>query len=363
MAHFVGGGGGVAAEFVGVGGEGVAEDVLRPGDAGGAGGGGEEALEAVLGESVGWACLGERVGGEPGAEVCADGDGARGGCFGVGLGEEDVFGADVCGAEAEAFVWAEAGEEADGEVGEEAVGVGLGVGEECAGLVGCEDGAAWGGRADGGETFGGVVWEESVLGAPGEDGGEGTEELVVHGRGEGCKECAEGARRVGGEVVAKGADGAGGGLAVALEGLGAEVFAGGGEGGEEVFHRSAKGGGFGDGLGGLGEGGAGGEEGEGGFGVAELRGGEGDGVSGVLGVEPRLGLGEGAEAGAAAAVGEVGGGVVAASVRGAGDAAVAVAGGGCFHVTQNNWQARRLEGRSRRAVRRRIFAFVRFFGL
>ena len=104
VAHFVGGGGGVAAEFVGVGGEGVAEDVLRPGDAGGAGGGGEEALEAVLGESVGWACLGERVGGEPGAEVCADGDGARGGCFGVGLGEEDVFGADVCGAAADAAV-------------------------------------------------------------------------------------------------------------------------------------------------------------------------------------------------------------------------------------------------------------------
>ena len=107
------------------------------------------------------------------------------------------------------------------------------------------------------------------------------------GGGEWREEGAEGVGGISGEIVADGAPGAGNGLSVALEGLGAEVFACGREGGQEVGYGALERGGLGEGLCGLGEGGAGWEEGEGGFGVAELGGGEGDGVAGVLGVEPR----------------------------------------------------------------------------
>ena len=104
VAHLVGGGGGVAGGLVGVAGEAVAKDVLRPGYVGFAGGLGDHAHEAVARQSVGGSRLWEWVGGEPCLEVGANGYGAGGGGLCVGLGEEDVFVADVGGAEAEAFM-------------------------------------------------------------------------------------------------------------------------------------------------------------------------------------------------------------------------------------------------------------------
>lgn len=153
----------------------------------------------------------------------------------------------------------------------------------------------------------------------------------MHRRGAGGEESAEGVGRVIGEVVADDFLRAGAGLAVALKGLGAEVSAGVSECVEEIGHRAFDLCVQGEGLGGLCEGDAGGEEGEGCLGVAQLRGGEGDGVAEVLCVDPGLCLGEGFEAGAAAAVGEVDGGVVPALVGGAGDGAVAVVGRAGFH--------------------------------
>ena len=207
----------------------------------------------------------------------------------------------------------------------------LGVGEECAGLGEGEDGAAGSRSADGLERGGGVGGEAAGLDGPGEDGGEGAKELVVGGGGAGVEEVAEALGGVVGEVGSEGAREAADGVLVTLKGLGAEVFADGEEGFEEVGQGAVGDVCLGVGFGGLGEGGAGGEEGEGGLGVAELGGGEGDGGASVLGVDPRLrGLAI-RQAGAASAVGQVDGGIVAASVRGAGDAAVAVAGGASAH--------------------------------
>ena len=310
VAHFVGGGGGVAAEFVGVGGKGVAENVLGPGDGGGAAELGEVEPEAA-GVVADYGAGGEGAGVENGAEVGADADGAGVGGLGLGGVKGDVFFSYVGGGQAHGFGGAEPGKEADGNVGQE-VGVGgCGGGvEEGLGLVEGEDcraGARLAGEGDGG---GGVFADDVACDKPGVEGGEASEGVAF------LRRFADGAEvrdDVGAGMVSEASAEGGGwgcgvgeGASVVGNGVGAQAFGGFGDIGVDV------GGGVGVGRGegaealaeGVEKGNAGGKEGEGFGGFAHLGGGEGLGVGGADGVDVGFGFGKGLEGGAAAAGGE-----------------------------------------------------------